>query len=95
MNDKEIDEIWKPVKSVIDHYRMNYDAAVTLGGQFGKLIEEIKRLREENQNYKQALEFYAKPENYEPLRDEDKDRTDAFNHVDLDQGQTARQVLKK
>lgn len=52
-----------------------------------EMVSEIKRLRH-------ALEFYAKPGNYEPWRESDEDRTDAFNFVDLDGGQTAREALR-
>lgn len=51
------------------------------------LIDENKRLRE-------ALAFYEKVSNYEPWRDEDQDRSDAFNLIDLDQGETARKALE-
>ena len=48
--------------------------------------EEVVRLRK-------ALEFYAKPDNYESWRESDFDRSDAFNFVDLDGGDTAREAL--
>ncbi len=46
MTDKEIDKIWQRVKSVMDEYRMDYDAAVAIGGAFGELVDEIKRLQQ-------------------------------------------------
>lgn len=52
-----------------------------------KQAEEIARLRK-------ALEFYAKSDNYEPWRETDFDRTDAFNFVDLDGGDTAKEALQ-
>lgn len=47
MTDKEIDKIWQRVKSVMDEYHMDYDAAVVIGGAFGELVDEIKRLQQE------------------------------------------------
>lgn len=59
------------------------------------LIEQVERvqdlkimlkvLREENQRYKHALEFYANKENYAP---------DFVHNVENDEGQIARQALE-
>ena len=59
-----------------------------------KAIEKIRELETENARLRKALEFYAKADNYEPWRESDSDRTDAFNFVDLDGGNTAREALQ-
>lgn len=41
----DLDEIWRPVRRVIERFSMEYDEAVTLGGQIGMLTSEIERLR--------------------------------------------------
>ncbi|MCK6203960.1 hypothetical protein KZX50_00665 [Bacillus infantis] len=45
--------------------------------------------------YEKALKFYAKKQNYEPFREEDLDRTDAFSLIDLDAGETAKDALEE
>ncbi|MED3562400.1 hypothetical protein [Bacillus xiapuensis] len=45
------------------------------------------------EKYEKALKFYANKEYYEPFKEEDGDRTDAFNFIDLDSGETAREAL--
>ncbi|MCR6096874.1 hypothetical protein HXA31_20525 [Salipaludibacillus agaradhaerens] len=52
-----------------------------------KDLEKVKR-------YEKALRFYATKHYYEPFREEDENRTDAFNFIDLDGGETAREALK-
>lgn len=54
---------------------------------YSELFDKIER-------YEKVLKFYAKKEHYLPLREEDEDRTDAFNLVDLDSGELARETLK-
>lgn len=39
-------EVWEPVRRVIEHAGLEYAEAVTIGGQFGKLVVEIERLQE-------------------------------------------------
>lgn len=63
-------------------------------GSYQRSKKRNIELAEENATLRRALTFYAKPENYEPWREEDEDRTDAFNFVDLDGGDTAREALK-
>jgi hypothetical protein len=46
LTDEELEEIWKPVESVINHLKMGYDEAIVMGGAYGKLCAEIKRLRD-------------------------------------------------
>lgn len=47
MTENDFLEIWKPVKSVIEHCNLDYGEAVTLGSQFGKLKEIIFKIQEE------------------------------------------------
>ena len=54
----------------------------------------LKYLIEKVERYERALKFYANKSFYEPNREEDQDRTDAFNFIDLDGGDTAREALK-
>jgi uncharacterized protein (UPF0335 family) len=51
----DFDKVWRPVKSVIKYRHLDYDEAVTIGGQFGMLKEEIIRLEEENERLRQQL----------------------------------------
>lgn len=60
-------EIWKPVASVIRHLSMEYDEAVTLGGQFGQLMaiiemkdREIERLNMQIKSMKKYQENMMK-----------------------------------
>lgn len=48
MTDKEIDKIWQRVKLVMEEYHMDYGAAVAIGGAFGELVDEIKKLQAES-----------------------------------------------
>ncbi|GAB3797283.1 hypothetical protein [Virgibacillus kimchii] len=57
MNKKDFDEIWKPVSNVIANTRMDYAEAVTIGGQFGELISEIKRLRKRVKELEYAAKY--------------------------------------
>lgn len=43
---------WETVDSVIKYLRMEYDESVTLGGVFGRMSAEIKRLEKENESLK-------------------------------------------
>lgn len=52
----DFDKMWAPVASVIKHQNMNYDEAVTIGSQFGKLQVEIERLEQKNQRYCEAFD---------------------------------------
>lgn len=52
------------------------------------LIAEVERLRE-------ALTFYANQDYYEPFEQLDENRSDAFNFIDLDRGETAQKALEK
>ncbi|WP_046721477.1 hypothetical protein [Heyndrickxia coagulans] len=56
MTDKEIDKIWQRVKSVMDEYRMDYGAAATIGGAFGELVDEIKRLQQKVEFWRDIAE---------------------------------------
>lgn len=51
----DFDEVWKPVEKVIEYQRMDYEEAVTIGGQFGVLKKEIERLEKQNNLYLEAL----------------------------------------
>lgn len=62
MTDKEFEEIWKPVANVIEYCRLEYDEAVTIGGQFGKLKSEIQRLQEILSDLNNEL-FHERTEN--------------------------------
>lgn len=66
MSDADFEEIWKPVKSVMEYLQMEYDEAVTIGGQFGKLKSEIKRLEKELQVYKDIVNS-CKCDEYESI----------------------------
>src|SRR5690625_1021149 len=52
----DFEEIWKPIKSVIEYQRMDYGEAVTIGGQFGILKKEIKSLQQQNKRYRERIE---------------------------------------
>ncbi|UZH06384.1 hypothetical protein NST20_13100 [Weizmannia sp. FSL W8-0676] len=58
MTDKDIDKIWKRVKRVMEEYhmRMDYGAAATIGGAFGELVDEIKRLQQEVEFWRNIAE---------------------------------------
>lgn len=56
MTDKEIDRIWQRVKSVMEEYHMDYGEAVTIGGAFGELVDEIKRLQQEVEFWRDIVE---------------------------------------
>jgi hypothetical protein len=64
MTEKEFDEIWAPVKSVIDYCNLQYDEAVTLGGQFGKLKSIILEQEEKIKNLQSAADKYYRLEAY-------------------------------
>lgn len=64
MTEKELNEIWKLVKKVIENYNLNYYAAVTIGGQFGKLTTEIKKLQEKIEYLEDRDEELSKLEAY-------------------------------
>ena len=56
------------------------------------LEEHIDRLEQQNQRYKQVLEFYADRENYEPF--DGIFLSNYQNKVDKDGGEKARQALE-
>jgi len=53
----DFEEIWKPIKSVIEYQRMDYGEAVTIGSQFGILKKEIKSLQQQNKRYREAIKY--------------------------------------
>jgi len=60
------------------------------------LIKQAKRVHEleqQNKRYREALEFYADRENYEPEH-YDPDTHDYTSLIDRDKGATARQALE-
>jgi len=89
-------DLWKGYEVIDNHNRMligefsNKTEAELLASApkaISELVNEVERLSE-------ALEFYADSSNYEPWRESDIDRTDAFHCIDLDAGLTARQALE-
>ncbi|MEN2468116.1 hypothetical protein [Ornithinibacillus sp. JPR2-1] len=58
------------------------------------LIRQIDTTQLENQRYKQALEFYADPENHDREVDYGKDSGLKKSNVDIDRGFKARQAIK-
>lgn len=75
MNDKDFEKIWAPVKSVIEYKQMGDHEALTLGGQFGKLKTEIKRLQKEVDRYERVIEEVRSHMEYDAsimLSDEDR-----------------------
>lgn len=52
----DLEEIWKPVSSVIKHLNMDYDEAITIGSQFGKLMSIIEKKDKEIENLKSQVE---------------------------------------
>ncbi|MEN2468132.1 hypothetical protein [Ornithinibacillus sp. JPR2-1] len=54
----------------------------------------LKILGKQNQRYKQALEFYADPENHDREVDYGKDSGLKKSNVDIDRGFKARQAIK-
>lgn len=58
-------------------------------------IEQLLKDREnEIKNLRKALSIYADTSNYEPFSEEDDNRSDAFNFIDLDGGEVAQHALK-
>src|SRR5690625_3751325 len=55
LDEINFEEVWRPINSVIEYYRMDYDETVTIGGQFGILKTEIKKLQQQNKRNQQAL----------------------------------------
>lgn len=64
MNEKDFDEIWAPIKSVIELCNLDYGAAVTLGGQFGKLKSIILEKQEIIESLQEDSDKLAKLEAY-------------------------------
>lgn len=59
------------------------------------LIEQaelVQELKQQNKRYREALEFYADRENYEPEH-YDPDKHDYTSMIDHDKGATARKAL--
>src|SRR5690625_1751113 len=56
-------------------------------------IEELVREQQQNQCYKQALEFYADRDNYK-LEHFDPNLDDYMSTVDYDEGEIARKALE-
>ena len=81
LEETDFEEIWKPVKSVIEYYRMDYGEAVTIGGQFGVLKREIKLLQQQNKRYRERV---AQLINYIEMTDDDVDQQVHKIHVILD-----------
>src|SRR5699024_4087220 len=53
---------------------------------------KIKELKQQNERYRKALEFYADDENYESKNAMDSDYIeDYYNLIELDKGELARQ----
>src|SRR5699024_6371228 len=63
-NEFNFDEVWKPIKSVIDYRSLDYAEAVTLGGQFGKMKAEIRKLQEQNKRYRELFESISDKQMY-------------------------------
>lgn len=57
------------------------------------LIQRIEELEQQNKRYREALEFYADRENYEPEH-YDPDTHDYISMIDHDKGATARKALE-
>ena len=53
----------------------------------------VKEIKEQNKHYREALEFYADRENYEPVH-YDPDSHDYTSMIDHDKGATARKALE-
>ena len=58
-----------------------------------KFEGEVYDLAKENKRYREALEFYADRENYEPEH-YDPDTHDYISMIDRDKGTTARKALE-
>jgi len=57
---EKLEDTWSPVASVIKHTNMDYDEAVTIGGQFGKLMVIIERKDKEIENLQEQVESLKK-----------------------------------
>lgn len=64
----DFDKVWAPIAKVIEYQNMDYDEAVTIGGQFGKLQAEIDKLEKENEQYREA--FDTKNKVHDKLNDD-------------------------
>lgn len=85
------------MKSRLEELKTNHEFRKGEGWEITTLPEDIDWLIEQTEKverYEKALKFFANKEHYEPFREEDEDRTDAFNFIDLDGGETAREVLE-
>lgn len=83
---RDEDMLARRVRELEDRYR-------TKMSQWLSVCDSRDRFEIKSYRYEEALRFYADKNNYEPLRKEDGDRSDAFNLVDLDQGETAAEAL--
>jgi ribosome-binding protein aMBF1 (putative translation factor) len=81
MTKEELSKLVSEYTEIIESYRIEN--------------EELKKQAEKIERYEKALKFYATKNYYEPWREEDEDRTDAFNFIDLDGGETAREALRQ
>jgi len=61
---------------------------IKANGAYIQLLDKVER-------YEKALKFYSNNAHYEPFREEDLDRSDAFSLIDLDAGETAKDALGK
>lgn len=90
MIESNFDEVWKPVQSVIELRRLDYEEAVTIGGSFGTLRAEIMRLQEQNKRYLEVLKFYADKSMYVRYVSALDGLT---SDIDFDKGERARKIL--
>lgn len=84
------------IKSNIEYNRFGSKIILT-ESEYNYLIQQAERVQElekQNKQYKQALEFYADRENYEPDH-YDPDTHDYTSIIDHDKGATARKALKE
>lgn len=64
LTEEEFNEIWKPVDSVINYCKLEYDEAVTIGGQFGKLKSIILELQDTIESMKKDCDKLERLEMY-------------------------------
>jgi len=57
---EDLQDIWQPVASVIKHTNMDYGEAVTIGGQFGKLMSIVEMKNKEIEILKKQVESLKK-----------------------------------
>lgn len=85
VNNEQIEKVVKYIKYIIENVEM-------LNNALDDALR-VKEIEQQNKLYREALEFYADRENYEPEH-YDPDTHDYTSMIDHDKGATARKALE-